>query len=391
LTPLKRDFTSYESLFFEDNAQNQGPRKNIWDAVYPNMNIPNMSIADMNQYCLTCMKFADLNQYCLTCSEMLCTDCIKNHLSQNCHTCSLRTMKLTCTEVFQNLSTRIRLELEKHQKERQNVEETDVKLKEWMERAKASLHELKQVFVDHLDKAFQDCEDAISKQASSVEIMKEVYEGRMLKGQMLLDGIQADFNAPQNLAKTYLDSASYTHKVDAFLQQKPVLPILPDLDEDFPLPSPNVIAKVLAQATNFSYCAGLVKHEPCSPVSDNGSFFREFSPMKRKLNYDVNFGSFGVEDGQFSEPAGICVTTDGLIAVTDTKNHRVQVFDEIGCLKLAFGVSGSNPGQMLYPNCIASCPVTGNFVITERTPVHQVQVNSSSGRFIRRFGQNLIQ
>uniref|UniRef100_A0A914PJJ4 B box-type domain-containing protein n=1 Tax=Panagrolaimus davidi TaxID=227884 RepID=A0A914PJJ4_9BILA len=226
------------------------------------MNIPNMSIDDLNQYCLTCMKFADLNQYCLTCSEMLCTDCIKNHLSQNCHTCSLRTMKLTCTEVFQNLSTRIRLELEKHQKERQNVEETDVKLKKWMERAKASLQELKNVFVDHLDKAFQDCEDAISKQASSVEIMKEVYEGRMLKGQMLLDGIKADFNAPQNLAKAYRDSASYTHKVDAFLQQKPVLP----------------------------------------------------------------------------------------------------VFDEIGCLKFAFGVSGSYPGQMLYPNCIASCPVTGNFV-----------------------------
>uniref|UniRef100_A0AC34GCQ7 Brain tumor protein n=1 Tax=Panagrolaimus sp. ES5 TaxID=591445 RepID=A0AC34GCQ7_9BILA len=110
-----------------------------------------------------------------------------------------------------------------------------------------------------------------------------------------------------------------------------------------------------------------------------------------KLNYDVNFGSFGVEDGQFSEPAGMCITAEGYIAVTDTKNHRVQVFDKIGCLKLAFGVSGSNPGQMLYPNCIASCPVTGNFVITERTPVHQVQVYSSAGHYIRRFGQNLIQ
>ena len=47
--------------------------------------------------------------------------------------------------------------------------------------------------------------------------------------------------------------------------------------------------------------------------------------MKMKLNYDVNFGSFGVEDGQFSEPAGICVTAEGYIAVTDTKNHRIQV------------------------------------------------------------------
>ena len=47
--------------------------------------------------------------------------------------------------------------------------------------------------------------------------------------------------------------------------------------------------------------------------------------MKMKLNYDVNFGSFGIEDGQFSEPSGVCVTSEGFIAVTDTKNHRIQV------------------------------------------------------------------
>uniref|UniRef100_A0A914PQ38 Uncharacterized protein n=1 Tax=Panagrolaimus davidi TaxID=227884 RepID=A0A914PQ38_9BILA len=146
--------------------------------------------------------------------------------------------------------------------------------------------------------------------------MKEVYEGRMLQGQMLLDGIRADFNAPQNLAKAYRDSASYTHKVDVFLQQK-------------------------HQLYGFCLnCADLVRHEPCSPISDNGSFFEEFSPRKRKLNYDVNFGSFGVEDGQFSEHAGICVTSDGLNAVTDTKNQRVQVLDELGCLKLSIGVGG---------------------------------------------------
>ena len=47
--------------------------------------------------------------------------------------------------------------------------------------------------------------------------------------------------------------------------------------------------------------------------------------MKMKLNCELNFGSFGIEDGQFSEPAGVCVTSEGCIAVTDTKNHRIQV------------------------------------------------------------------
>ena len=71
--------------------------------------------------------------------------------------------------------------------------------------------------------------------------MKEAFEMRMLKGQMLLNGLSADLSGPHNLAKAYCDSSSFTQKVDSFLQQKPILPSLPDLDEEFPPPSPTLV------------------------------------------------------------------------------------------------------------------------------------------------------
>jgi sugar lactone lactonase YvrE len=43
-------------------------------------------------------------------------------------------------------------------------------------------------------------------------------------------------------------------------------------------------------------------------------------------NYKAEFGSPGIEAGQFSEPVDVFVSTDGLVYVTDTWNQRVQVF-----------------------------------------------------------------
>ena len=71
--------------------------------------------------------------------------------------------------------------------------------------------------------------------------MKEAFEMRMLKGQMLLNSLSADLSGPHNLAKAYCDSSSFTQKVDSFLQQKPILPSLPELDEEFPSPSSNFV------------------------------------------------------------------------------------------------------------------------------------------------------
>jgi DNA-binding beta-propeller fold protein YncE len=50
------------------------------------------------------------------------------------------------------------------------------------------------------------------------------------------------------------------------------------------------------------------------------------------LNFITQFGSAGIDPGQFDEPVGIAVSLDGQIAVADTWNRRVQTFrpDESG-------------------------------------------------------------
>ncbi len=40
----------------------------------------------------------------------------------------------------------------------------------------------------------------------------------------------------------------------------------------------------------------------------------------------ANWGSEGSADGQFDQPQGIAVDTAGNVYVTDSGNHRVQVF-----------------------------------------------------------------
>uniref|UniRef100_A0A914Q028 Brain tumor protein n=1 Tax=Panagrolaimus davidi TaxID=227884 RepID=A0A914Q028_9BILA len=109
------------------------------------------------------------------------------------------------------------------------------------------------------------------------------------------------------------------------------------------------------------------------------------------MEYSAKFGSLGVADGQFTEPSGILVTTEGDIVVADTNNHRIQIFDSQCNFKLSFGEPGKRDGQLLYPNRIAVNPKNGDFVITERSPTHQVQIFNRFGLFIRKFGTTILQ
>jgi DNA-binding beta-propeller fold protein YncE len=42
------------------------------------------------------------------------------------------------------------------------------------------------------------------------------------------------------------------------------------------------------------------------------------------------WGSFGAGDDPFDRPSGICVDSDGNVYVTDTGNHRIQIFSSDG-------------------------------------------------------------
>ncbi|CAO4371346.1 unnamed protein product [Caenorhabditis nigoni] len=116
------------------------------------------------------------------------------------------------------------------------------------------------------------------------------------------------------------------------------------------------------------------------------------SQIKRqKMIYHCKFGEFGVMEGQFTEPSGVAVNGQGDIVVADTNNHRIQVFDKDGRFKFQFGECGKRDGQLLYPNRVAVNRTTGNFVVTERSPTHQIQVYNQYGQFLRKFGANILQ
>lgn len=113
--------------------------------------------------------------------------------------------------------------------------------------------------------------------------------------------------------------------------------------------------------------------------------------LRQKMSFYARFGEYGSSLAQFSEPSGVAVNAEGDILVADTNNHRIEVFDRSGQLKFEFGENGKEKGQLLYPNRVAVCPVTGHIVITERSPTHQVQIFTNKGEFVLKFGSNMLQ
>merc|ERR1719186_1456824 len=116
------------------------------------------------------------------------------------------------------------------------------------------------------------------------------------------------------------------------------------------------------------------------------------SHMKRdKMIYHCKFGEFGILEDQFTEPSGVAVNEIDDIIVADTNNHKIKIFDKEGRFKFQFGEVGKRDGQLLYPNRVAVFKNTGDIVVTERSPTHQVQIYTKYGQFIRKFGATVLQ
>lgn len=124
----------------------------------------------------------------------------------------------------------------------------------------------------------------------------------------------------------------------------------------------------------------------------SSSIFPPKSQIKRqKMIYHCKFGEFGVMEGQFTEPSGVAVNAQNDIIVADTNNHRIQIFDKEGRFKFQFGECGKRDGQLLYPNRVAVVRTSGDIIVTERSPTHQIQIYNQYGQFVRKFGANILQ
>ncbi|KAI1299192.1 RING finger protein nhl-1 [Halotydeus destructor] len=114
------------------------------------------------------------------------------------------------------------------------------------------------------------------------------------------------------------------------------------------------------------------------------SFGLPRSMYLQKRRMTLKIGTRGTEVSQFTWPRGVAVGPDNCIAVADSSNHRVQVFDQTGRFMFEFGSYGGAEGEF---DCLAGVAVNriGQFIVSDRYN-HRIQIFDPSGKFLRSFG-----
>lgn len=69
--------------------------------------------------------------------------------------------------------------------------------------------------------------------------------------------------------------------------------------------------------------------------------------------YVTKFGGIGQRPGELEHPHYVAVSTTNRVIVSDSNNHRVQIYDVNGRLLSTFGTEGSEEGQFKYPRGVA--------------------------------------
>jgi PKD repeat protein len=108
------------------------------------------------------------------------------------------------------------------------------------------------------------------------------------------------------------------------------------------------------------------------------------APTPVAYEYLTEWGSQGTGDGDFTYPEGIARDNAGNIYVTETGNHRIQMFNSSGTFITKWGVPGSGDGELDLPGGIA-VTAGGNVYVADRWN-SRIQKFSSAGDFITLWG-----
>ena len=98
----------------------------------------------------------------------------------------------------------------------------------------------------------------------------------------------------------------------------------------------------------------------------------------------LEWGGRGNANGQFNDPHGIVVDTNGNVIVADTRNNRIQIFDPDGTFIMKWGSLGAGPGQFNHPHGIGVDG--GNNVFVAETGNNRVQVFTNVGVYVTSWG-----
>ena len=123
-------------------------------------------------------------------------------------------------------------------------------------------------------------------------------------------------------------------------------------------------------------------------VKVNGQHVRG-SPFKTKFKprlfkHVLSFGKQGSAPGKFNSPFGLALNDKDEIAVTDSGNHRIQIFRADGTHLRSFGRQGNRKGQF---NCPTGITLYNNNIIVSDSGNHRIQIFDDQGHYCDQFGE----
>ncbi|XP_070560148.1 tripartite motif-containing protein 2-like [Ptychodera flava] len=94
-------------------------------------------------------------------------------------------------------------------------------------------------------------------------------------------------------------------------------------------------------------------HPSDATISVDGNILTTDSGSNQGGNHIKSFGGFGNRNGQFSYPTFVSIDNTGNVFVSDSGNHRIQVFNGDGHFLYTFGSEGNGDGELDYPKGVA--------------------------------------
>ena len=104
---------------------------------------------------------------------------------------------------------------------------------------------------------------------------------------------------------------------------------------------------------------------------------RQFKPV-------LSFGQRGSAAGMLRKPWGVAVNERNEIAVTETGNHRIQVFTSDAIYLRSFGRKSDKKGELDWPAGIAF-DIKNEKILVADSDNHRVQLFSEQGEYLNRF------
>jgi DNA-binding beta-propeller fold protein YncE len=130
-------------------------------------------------------------------------------------------------------------------------------------------------------------------------------------------------------------------------------------------------------------------------VDSNGHVYVADTGNKRIVIFDSEgtylseFGTAGLDPGQFDEPVGVAVSNDGMVYVTDTWNQRIQTFSssEDGMVFIPYAQWDVNAwfGQSVENKPFIAVDANDHVFVTDPEAYRVIEF-TSDGQFMRTWG-----